>query len=101
MIFYVHFTVWGADPSGAAFREEADRASDKPDPQVRQMFQEFKHSSVEKQEPFSTVAIYFVFNFSLILLLHSTSAMSLLYECVNTVIAGNWHFILILNDAQS
>lgn len=58
MIFYVYFTVWGADPSGAAFREEADRASDKPDPQVRQMFQEFKHSSVEKQEPFSTVAIY-------------------------------------------
>lgn len=59
------------------------------------MFRESKHSSVgvggSKNLFFFFVhsCRLFAFNFFLILLLHSTSAMSLLYECVNTVIAGN------------
>lgn len=52
MMFSACVTVWGADSSGAAVREEADWASDKPDPQVRQTF---KRSCVENGEGFSPV----------------------------------------------
>lgn len=98
MLYVSCFTVWCSHTTGATVGEEVDRTSDKPNSQVRGspsiaiFFRDVKAAcSLYINTNLLSLSVSHPILFS-----HSTSAMSLLYECVNTVIAGQYWYSVAL-----